>query len=103
MMIHFRYEALDSREQQVAMLWDRQSRPFTMASLGGQPDLAPTICTYRAYFSHPQTDPFSGNYEVVLDPYQVDPMNTAAALTSASVSQHIYSKSQQGEPNAFLQ
>ena len=61
-----------------------------MASLGGQPNLAPTICTYRAYFSRPKTDRFSGNYEAVLDPYKADPMNAAAALTPASVSQQIY-------------
>ena len=94
-LIHFRYEALDSREQRVARLWDRQYRPFTMAGLGGQPDLAPTICTYRAYFSCPETDLFSGNYEAVLDPYRVDPMNADAALTPASVSQQIYTASQQ--------
>ena len=92
----------DSREQRVARLWDRLSRPFTTAGLGGQLDLAPTICTYRAYFSRPEIDPFSGNYEAVLDPYQVDPMNAAAALTPASVSQQIYAASQQGDPTAFL-
>ena len=73
-----------------------------MAGLGVQPDLAPTICMYRAYFSRPETDPFSGNYEAVLDPYWVDPMNAAAALTPASVSQHIYAASQQGDPTNFL-
>ena len=66
-----------------------------MAGLGGQPDLAPTIFTYHAYFSRPETDPFSGNHEAVLDPYRVDPMNAAAALTIASVSQQIYTASQQ--------
>ena len=58
-----------------------------MAGLGGQPDLAPTICTYCAYFSRPETDPFSGNYKAVLEPYWVDPMNAAAVLTPASVYQ----------------
>ena len=102
MRIHFRYEALDSQEQRVARLWDRLSRPFAMAGRGGQPDLAPMICTYRAYFSRPETDPFSGNYEAVLDPYRVNLMNAAAALTPASVSQQIYATSQQGDPSAFL-
>ena len=73
-----------------------------MAGLGGQPDLDPTIFTYRAYFSRPETDPFSGNYEAVLDPYRVEPMNAAAALTPARVSQKIYGASQQGDPTAFL-
>ena len=73
-----------------------------MAVLGGQPDLAHTICTYRAYFSHPETDPFSGDYEDVLDPYRVDPMNATTALTPASVSQQIYAAIQQGDPTAFL-
>ena len=45
-----------------------------MAGLGGQPELAPKICTYRAYFSLPETDPFSGDYEAVLDPYWVNPI-----------------------------
>ena len=73
-----------------------------MAGLGGQPDLAPTICTYRAYFSRPETDLFSGSYEAVLGPYRVDPMNAAATFTPASVSQQIYAASQQGEPTALL-
>ena len=102
MRIHFCYEALDSREQGVGRLWDRLSWPFTMAGLGGQPDLAPTICMYRSYFSRPETDPFSGNYEPVLDPYCVDPMDAAATLTPVSVSQQIYAANQQGELTAFL-
>ena len=73
-----------------------------MAGLGGLPDLVPTICTYRAYFSFPETDPFSGNYEVVLEPYLIDPMNAAAVQTPASVSQQMYMTSQQGETTAFL-
>ena len=73
MRIHFRYKELDSQEQQVARLWERRSRPFTMAGLGGQPDLAPTICTYRAYFSRPETDPFSGNYEAIFGPISGGP------------------------------
>ena len=102
MRIHFCYEALDSREQQVARLLGRLSRPFTMAGLGGQPDLAPIICTYYAYFSLPETDPFPGNYEAVLDPYRIDPMNAGVALTPASVSQQVYAASQKGDPTAFL-
>ena len=70
-----------------------------MAGLDGQPDLAATICTYRAYFSLPETDPFSGSYEAMLDPYRIDPMN---AQTPASVSQQIYTASQKGDPTAFL-
>ena len=58
-----------------------------MDGLIGQPDLAPLIRTYRAYFSCPETDPFSGDYTAVLDPYRVDPMNTVAAPTPASVAQ----------------
>ena len=73
-----------------------------MAGLGGQPNLAPTICTYRAYFSLPETDPFSGGYEAVLDPYRIDPMNAAATQTPASVSQQIYTSSQQGDPTALF-
>ena len=73
-----------------------------MAGLLGQPDLAPPICTYRAYFSNPETDPFGGDYATVLDLYQVDPLNSAAAPTPASVTQHIYAASQQGDPTAFL-
>ena len=73
-----------------------------MAGFGRQPDLAPTICTYRAYFSRLETDPFSGDYEAVLDPYRVDPINPAAVLTPSSVSQQVYAASQQGDPTAFL-
>ena len=73
-----------------------------MASLGGPPDLVPTIFTYRAYFSSPETDPFFGSYEAVLDPYPIEPMNASAAQTPASVSQQIYTASQQGDPTAFL-
>ena len=73
-----------------------------MSSLGGSPDLVPTICTYCAYFSSPETDPFSGGYEAVLEPYRIDPMNAAAYKTPARVSQHIYAASQQGDPTVFL-
>ena len=73
-----------------------------MDGLGGQTDLAPTICTYRAYFSLPDTDPFSGDYKAVLDPYQIDPMTAAAKKTPASVSQQVYAASQQEDPTAFL-
>ena len=66
---------------------------FTMAGLLGEPDLAPPIRTYRAYFSRPETDPFGGDYAAVLDPYQVDPLN-AATSTPASVAQHIYAARQ---------
>ena len=79
MRIHLRYKALDSREQRVARLLGRLFWPFTMTRLGGQLDLAPTICMYRTYFSRPETDPFSGDYEAVLYPYRIDPMNAAAA------------------------
>ena len=61
-----------------------------MAGLIGQPDLAPPIRTYRAYFSRPKTDPFGGNYAAVLAPYRVDPLNAAAAPTPTSVAQQIY-------------
>ena len=73
-----------------------------MAGLLGHPDLAPLIRTYSAYFSKPETDPFSGDYAAVLDPYRVDPLNAAAAPTPASVTQQIYAASQQGDPTAFL-
>ena len=73
-----------------------------MAGLDGPPNLVPTICTYRAYFSSLETDPFSGNYEAVLEPYFIDPINAVAAQTPASVSQQIYMASQQGDPTAFL-
>ena len=72
-----------------------------MAGLGGQPCLAPTFCKYCVYFSRPETYPFLGNYEAVLDPYWFDPINAAAALTPASVSQQIYAASQQGYPTIF--
>ena len=60
------------------------------------------ICTYREYFSLPETHPFSGSYEAVLEPYRIDPMNAAATQTPASVSQKIYSASQQEDPTSFL-
>ena len=102
MNIRFRYEALDSREQRVARFLGRRSQPLTMDGLCGPPDLVPTICTYRSYFSSPETDPFSGGYEAVLEPYRIDPMNAASAQTPASISQQIYVASQQGDPTAFL-
>ena len=73
-----------------------------MSGLDGPPNLAPTICTYRAYFSSPETDPFSGYYKEVLEPYFIYPMNEVAAQMPASVSQKIYTASQQGDPTAFL-
>ena len=73
-----------------------------MAGLGGPPILVPTIGTYRAHFSSPETDSFSGEYEAVLGPYLIDPMNTGAAQTPASMYQQIYAASQQGSPTAFL-
>ena len=72
-----------------------------MVGLGGQPYLAPTICTYRAYFSLLKTDPFSGDYEAVLDLCRIDLMNAAAAQTPARISQQIYTASQQGDSTAF--
>ena len=57
-----------------------------MAGLIGQPELVPPICTYCVYFSRPKTNPFSGDYTTVLDPYCVDPINAAAALMPASVA-----------------
>ena len=73
-----------------------------MASLGGPPDLVPTICTYCAYFFSLETESFSGDYEAVLEPYLIDTTNTAAAQTPASVYQQIYTASQQGETTTFL-
>ena len=73
-----------------------------MVGLIIQQDLAPSIRTYRAYFSRSKTDPFSGDYTAVLDPYCVVPINAAAAPTPASVAQQIYGASQQGDPTAFL-
>ena len=73
-----------------------------MAGLGGLPVLVPKICTYCAYFSSPETYPFSGEYEAVLEPYLIDTMNAAATQTPTSVSQQIYAASQKGKPTAFL-
>ena len=89
MKVHFRYEALDSQEQQLARFLGQSYQPLTMAVLGGPPVLVPTICMYRAYFSSLETDPFSGNYEAILEPYLIDPMNAAVVQTPASVSQQI--------------
>ena len=75
---------------------------FTIAGLLGQPDLAPPIRTYCAYFSRPETDPFGGDYAAVLDLYRVDQLNAADVPTPASVAQQIYAASQQGDPTAFL-
>ena len=73
-----------------------------MAGLLGQTHLAPLIRTYRAYFSKPETDPFGGDYAVILDPYRVDPLNAADAPTPAIITQQIYAASQQGDPTVFL-
>ena len=53
------------------------------------------------YFYHLETDSFSDDYEAVLDPYWIDPINADAALTPASVLQQVYAASQQGYPTAF--
>ena len=89
MKVHFYYKALESQEQRVARILGRQSQPLTMAGLGDPPDLVPTICTYHAYFSSLETDPFPSGYEAVLEPYMIDPMNAAAAQTPSSNSQQI--------------
>ena len=102
MKVHFCYEALDSQEQRVGRFLGRSSQPLTMARIGGPPVLVPTICTYRAYFSFPETDSFSSDYNAVLEPYLIDPMNAAAAQTPASVSEHIYAVSQKRDPTTFL-
>ena len=73
-----------------------------MTGLGGPYNLVPMIFTYRAYFSSQVTNRFSGGYEAVLEPYRIDPMNFAAAQTSARVSQQIYTASQQGDPTTSL-
>ena len=57
---------------------------------------------YRAHFSFPDTDPFSGKYQEVLEPYHIDPMNAEVVQTPASVSQKIYAASQQWYPTNFL-
>ena len=93
MKVHFLYKALGSQEQQVNRFLGWSSQPLTMAGLGGPTVLVTTICTYRAYLSSPETDPFSGNYEAVLEPYIIDLMNTDAALTPSIVSQQIYAAS----------
>ena len=100
--IHFFYEALDSREQQVARIWDRRSWPLH----GGQPyrpsGFGASDLYVRFAFFHLETDLFSGNYTAVLDPYCVEPINAAAAPTPASVSEQIYAASHQGDPATFL-
>ena len=73
-----------------------------MAGLGSPPVLVPTISMYRAYSSSPDTNPFSGEYQAVLEHYLIDPMNAAAVQTPASVFQKIYAASQQGDLTAFL-
>ena len=73
-----------------------------MAGLGGPPVLVPTISTYHAYFSSSETDPFSGEYQAVLEPYLVEPMNAGATQAPASVSQKIYTTRQQEDPIVFL-
>ena len=73
-----------------------------MAGLIGQPDLAPPIRTYRAYFSRPETDLFSRDYTAVLDPSRVDPINDAAVTPPSSVAQQIYAARQRGDPTTFL-
>ena len=73
-----------------------------MAGHGGPPALVPPIRTYRAYFSFPETDRFSGNYQTVLETYLIDTMNAGAAQNPASVSQKVYDASQKGDPTAFL-
>ena len=73
-----------------------------MAGLKGQLYLVPPIRTYCAYFPRPETDPFGGDYDAVLEPYCVDPLNAAAAPTLASVAQQIYAASQKGDPTDFL-
>ena len=102
MKVHFRYEALDSQKQQVARLLGRKFKPLTMAGLRKPPNLVPIICMYRAYLYSPETDQFFSGYEAVLEPYLIDPMNAATTQTLASVSQHIYTASQQGDPTALL-
>ena len=57
-----------------------------MAGLIVQQDLAPPICTYRAYFPRPKTDSFSGDYTAILDPYRVELINAASAPTPDSVA-----------------
>ena len=73
-----------------------------MAGLVGPPVLVPMISTYNAYLSSPETDPFSGYYQAVLEPYPIDHMNAAAVQTPEIVSQQIYAASNQGDPTAFL-
>ena len=58
-----------------------------MASHIRQTDLALLIRTYRAYFSRPETDPFSDDYAAILEPYPVDPLNAASVPTPARVAQ----------------
>ena len=73
-----------------------------MAGLVNPPVFVPTISTYHAYFSSPDTNLFSREYQAVLEPYLIDPMNVGAAQTPASVSLQIYASSHQGDPTAIL-
>ena len=58
-----------------------------MAGHSGPPALVSLINTYPAYFSFPETNPFSGSYQTVLESYPIDPMNAGAVQTPERVSQ----------------
>ena len=68
----------------------------------GPPVLVPLISTYCAYFSFPETDPFSRNYHTVLEPYLIGPINAGAVQTPASVSQQVYAARQKIGSTDFL-
>ena len=73
-----------------------------MSSLGGPSVLVPTISTYRDYLSSPETNPFSREYQAVLEPYIIDSMNATSMQTLASMYQNIYTSSQQESLTPFL-
>ena len=73
-----------------------------MAGHSGPPALVSLINTYPAYFSFPETNPFSGNYQTVLESYLIDPMNAGAVQTPEIVSQQVYAARKQGDNTAFL-
>ena len=64
--------------------------------------MVPTICMYCAYVSSLETDPFSGDYEAVLEPYLIDLTSVASPQMPASAPHKIYASNQQGDLTAFL-
>ena len=66
------------------------------------PGLVPLFKTYGEYFANEETNPFTDNFSAVMDPYALDPANSAATHKPAALSRNFYSSTMSSDPTDLL-